>query len=128
MIGSRSSRFDCHLSRGHLAALIVLCCLTAGALGLASRSRLWFRGDLPVDSVRVRDASENVDPNTASAASLQRLPNIGPTRARSIVQFRQDQGPSAYRNASDLRKVPDIGLGTARKIAPYLSVPNDLDG
>ncbi|MBN1943626.1 MAG: helix-hairpin-helix domain-containing protein [Phycisphaerae bacterium] len=81
-----------------------------------------FGQAVPVDDARVAAAREFLDPNTASAASLERLPGVGPSRALAVVQYRQDHGPEAFRTAGDLKKVPGVGEGTVRKISPYLSI------
>ncbi len=62
-----------------------------------------------------------IDPNRASAATLEALPGIGPARAAACVAARAD-GP--YRTLADLDRVPGIGPVTLRRVAPWLA----LDG
>lgn len=64
---------------------------------------------------------ERIDPNTASVEDLRRLPGVGPARAAAIVEERLRGG--AFRSAPDLVRVPGIGDATARRIGPYLSIP-----
>jgi competence ComEA-like helix-hairpin-helix protein len=52
--------------------------------------------------------------NTGTSAELDRLPGIGPARARRIVQFRDSVGP--FRSAQDLARVPGISLALARRL------------
>lgn len=52
--------------------------------------------------------------NTGSVSDLDRLPGIGPARARRIVQFRDSAG--AFRSAQDLARVPGISLALARRL------------
>ncbi len=58
--------------------------------------------------------------NTASAAELEQLPGIGPTRARDIIAYRETHGPFATTEA--LQEVPGIGPVTYEKLAPYITV------
>jgi competence protein ComEA len=53
------------------------------------------------------DGSEKVDINAADAASLERLPGIGPSLAAAIVEHRQRNGPFA--NIDELIEVSGIG-------------------
>ena len=52
--------------------------------------------------------------NTGTAAALDRLPGIGPARARRIVQFRDSAGP--FRAPEDLARIPGISLALARRL------------
>jgi competence protein ComEA len=64
-----------------------------------------------------------VNPNTAPAASLMRLPDIGPSRAAAIVQYRQQfaaEGKPVFQTHVDLEKVKGIGPKTVEKIKPWL--------
>ncbi len=128
MASAPGSKFDLRLTRPNLIALTGICILALLGLAVAvagTSSRQWFADQPQIDRAKVRAASEKIDPNTASAASLRRLPGIGPNRAQKIVQFRQSGPPIAYRTAADLSKIPGIGKGTVRKIAPYLNLPPD---
>jgi len=108
--------------RRTLAAMIALCLIAAAGLAIRRAGRRYAGEVIPVDRSGVDAASEKVDPNTATVASLRRLPGIGPVKARAIVAFREGK-PHAYRNADDLRPVRGIGPGTVRRIAPFLSIP-----
>ena len=66
-------------------------------------------------------ARERIDPNTASAASMRRLPRIGPVKARAIVAYRRSRGHGAFRTARGLQRVGGIGPAIADRIAPYLA-------
>lgn len=63
---------------------------------------------------------EVIDLNTAGAADLQRLPGIGATRARAVVEYRQEHG--AFRSVDDLLNVDGIGPAIVEKVRPYVSV------
>ncbi|RPJ49355.1 MAG: helix-hairpin-helix domain-containing protein [Candidatus Latescibacterota bacterium] len=61
-----------------------------------------------------------IDVNTGDASSLERLPGIGPTKARAIIEWRAAHGP--FRSLADLEKVPGIGPKTIARIAPLLTL------
>lgn len=63
-------------------------------------------------------AEEWINPNTAAAASLMRLPGIGRVRAMEIIKMRP------YESAAQMDRVRGIGPRTVEKIAPYLSFDN----
>ena len=75
-----------------------------------------------------------INPNDASVASLARLPGIGSTRARAIVDFRTRlQGrpgdAPVFRKAEDLAQVKGIGPATVEGIRPWLRFdPSPEDG
>jgi competence protein ComEA len=48
-----------------------------------------------------------VNINTAGQAELERLPGIGPSLAKKILEFRQKNGP--FKNPTDLVAVQGIG-------------------
>jgi len=58
--------------------------------------------------------------NTATEAELLRLPGLGPTRARSIVAYRQSRGPFA--SVEELLRVPGIGPSTLARLAGAVGV------
>ena len=63
-----------------------------------------------------------INPNTAPAASLMRLPNIGPKRAQAIVEYRQAAGgpKPAFEKAEDLEKIKGIGPATVKSMRQWL--------
>jgi competence ComEA-like helix-hairpin-helix protein len=68
---------------------------------------------------------EKINPNNAPAASLIRLPGIGPARASAIIDYREDfkrenGDVPAFRNYDDLCKVRGIGPATAKNISEWL--------
>ncbi|MFQ5889147.1 MAG: ComEA family DNA-binding protein [Gemmatimonadota bacterium] len=63
---------------------------------------------------------ERVDPNTAPAVELERLPGVGPARAQAIVDDRGRSGPFA--SLEELARVPGIGSATLRRLAPYVTL------
>lgn len=65
-------------------------------------------------------AGERLDPNTASADELDRLPGVGPALARRMVDRRASHG--RYRTLADLDSVPGVGPALLRQAAPHLAL------
>jgi competence protein ComEA len=65
---------------------------------------------------------ERIDPNSADADELQRLPRVGPSLAARIVAHREANGP--YRSLADLDAVAGIGPAVLDGIAPHLALPS----
>ncbi len=61
-----------------------------------------------------------IDLNVASAALLEELPGIGPVKAASIVQWREENGPFA--RVEDLTRVPGIGEKTLERLRSSVTV------
>ena len=61
-----------------------------------------------------------VDVNRATAAELERLPQVGPALARRIVDDRQRRG--RFRTAAELSRVDGIGPQTVAALAAYVTV------
>jgi competence ComEA-like helix-hairpin-helix protein len=92
---------------------------TAGALGEV-------REAVERGRARARRAStplapgERLDPNTAPAVELERLPGVGPVTAEAILRHRGDR---PFRRRRDLLSVRGIGPATLAKIAPHVDLP-----
>jgi competence protein ComEA len=65
-------------------------------------------------------ADGRVDLNRATAAELETLPGIGPSRAAAIVRHREEHGP--FRVPGDLREVTGIGERTFQGLADLVTV------
>jgi len=61
-----------------------------------------------------------VNINTASAAELQKLPGIGPATARSIVRYRERNGP--FRRVEELLIIRGISRSRLKALRPYITV------
>ena len=115
--------YDFSWNRGNLAALAVLCATALSLLIWQGRSREIFMGrEIPVFPDKVELATERIDPNTASAASMRRLPGIGPRTAAEIVRFRQEHPGRNFHSEDDLSQVKGIGPVTVRRIGPFLKI------
>ncbi|HLL84959.1 MAG TPA: helix-hairpin-helix domain-containing protein, partial [Longimicrobium sp.] len=66
-------------------------------------------------------ANERLDPNTAPADELQRLPRVGPALAERIVAWRASHGP--FRSLAGIDSVPGIGPALLAGISPHLALP-----
>ena len=70
------------------------------------------------------ELDSRINPNTAPAASLIRLPGIGISRANAIVTYRNnissDNAVSVFENSNDLQKVKGIGPKTVKNINEHL--------
>jgi competence ComEA-like helix-hairpin-helix protein len=112
--------YDVQLSRRALGVLLALCAAGGALLAALAPGRRWLGAAPGVDAARVAAAAERINPNTATAASLRRLPGVGAVRAGAIVAFRRRHGPRAFTEPNDLMAVKGIGSGIAERVAPYL--------
>lgn len=115
------------LGRLQLRGFVVAVCLcTLMALGLAcGRGRLGHKVTLRLE--------EKINPNTASAGSLVRLPRIGLARAQAIVVYRRDVqertgGEVAFHRPEDLMRIKGIGPKIVQDIAKWLEFDSPLAG
>ena len=118
--------YDFTWSRRNLLALIVLCLLSTGLVAFRRLCRPAELAErITVDPRRVEDAAESIDPNTARAASMRRLPGIGPIIAERIVAYRRGHADEPFRSPGDLARVNGIGPRTVHRISPYLKFKNE---
>ena len=61
-----------------------------------------------------------VNLNTASSEELERLPGIGPSRAKAILELRSRI--KRFARIDDVLRVKGIGRATFRRLRPYLTV------
>jgi competence ComEA-like helix-hairpin-helix protein len=90
----------------------------------ASAARLAAQVEDSVERAERRRAplapGERIDPNTASADELDRLPRVGPAVAQRIVDWRASHG--RFRTLADLDSVPGVGPAMLRQAAPHLTL------
>ena len=99
------------------------CMLVAGfaLLGLIVMlvSMYWMHRQPPL----LEASPQRINPNTASMASLVRLPGIGKARAMDIIHYRQNQklDEPVFLSAHDLENIRGIGPKTAAALEPWLT-------
>ncbi|NIA03701.1 MAG: hypothetical protein GWP12_04155 [Nitrospirae bacterium] len=65
------------------------------------------------------DSPPKVDLNTAGIEELEKLPGIGPSKASSIVAYREEHGP--FHSVDELANVSGIGEGIIEKISDLVT-------
>ena len=76
---------------------------------------------LPTDSSE--PGRKRIDLNRATLEELMLLPGIGEVRARSILEYRNQNGP--FRQATELMNVSGIGEGIFSKLRDYVYVEDN---
>jgi competence protein ComEA len=71
----------------------------------------------PSRSGKLKPGDPPLDVNAASEEDIQRLPGVGPTLARRIVETR---GAQPFRTPDDLRRVKGIGPKSLENIRPFV--------
>lgn len=77
--------------------------------------------------VRPMVLSGKINPNTADEALLQTLPNIGPARARAVVEYRRgNHGEERiFRRIEDLHNVKGIGPKISEGLRSWITFETD---
>lgn len=78
---------------------------------------------VPAVTERAEAERERVDLNRADPELLERLPRIGPSLARRIVDHRTEHGP--FRTVDDLDRVRGIGPATLEAIRALVTVTSE---
>lgn len=83
---------------------------------------------MPAAGSRYDELVDRLDPNTADAATLSALPQLGPRRARDIVEYRDRQRAAdpnrlVFKELDDLLRVRGIGQAMIKHLEPYLAFP-----
>jgi comEA protein len=89
---------------------------------VAARLREEVAGEVKRAELRDRPLAqgEKIDPNSASADELARLPKVGKGTAEKIVARREERGP--FRSLADLDSVPGIGPAALAALAPHVTL------
>lgn len=74
-------------------------------------------------TVQMGGGAGQININTASAAELASLPDIGPTTAQKIVSYREANGP--FSSIQELDNVSGIGQATISKISSFVTTTGD---
>jgi competence protein ComEA len=75
---------------------------------------------IPVQTPASRAGSFLVNINTADALELESLPEIGPSLAQSIIEYRSAHGP--FLRIEDITEVPGIGPVTLERLRDLITV------
>jgi len=66
-----------------------------------------------------KEHSDPVDINSASAPDLEKVPGIGPSLSKRIIEFREKNGP--FSTVEDLLKIQGIGEKSLAHFRDYLT-------
>jgi competence protein ComEA len=104
-------------------SLLVVVVLVGGAFYSARLSEGTPRVVYTASLEEIEDESQDslsVDINTADVEELDELPEVGPSTAESIVEYRRTNGQ--FSSVEELEEIPGIGPETLEKIAPFATV------
>ena len=79
-----------------------------------------LQGEINISQTEEQEQPQKIDLNLAEAWLLESLPGIGETRARAIIDYRQQNG--LFNNINELTKVEGIGVTTYEKIKHLITV------
>ena len=68
----------------------------------------------------LNENSELININTATIEELEKLPRIGPSTAKKIIEFREQNGK--FKTIEDIKNVPRIGEKTFEKLKDKIKV------
>lgn len=103
--------------------MLVVAVLVGGALYTARLSEGAPRVVYTASLEEIEDESQDplrVDINTADVDELDELPEVGPSTAQAIIDYRQSNG--LFRSVDELEEIPGIGPETLEKIDPFATV------
>jgi len=106
-----------------MVSLLVVAALVGGALYAARFSEGAPRVVYTASLEEVEEDSQTslqIDVNTAGVEELDELPEVGPSTAESIIEYRQNNGH--FTSVDELEEVPGIGPATLEKIEPFATV------
>lgn len=66
------------------------------------------------------ETSGLINLNTANESALDSLPGIGPSKAKAIIEYRNEKG--MFKNITDLKNVKGIGDATFEKLKSKITV------
>src|SRR5262245_9898886 len=105
----------------HRAGLLLASLLLAPALSAHAQAlKNQHAGSPPAASAAAAPATVSgvINLNTASLEELTRLPGVGPSRAKAIVELRTKM--NGFKSTEDIMRVRGIGRKTFRKLEPML--------
>lgn len=120
--GSLTSFLKYHQPR-IIVSLLVVAVLIGGALYASrfseSAPKVVYSASL--DEVAAQSQQPlKININTADAEALDELPQVGPSTAESIIEYRRANG--LFRSVEELEEVPGIGPTTLEQIKPFATI------
>jgi len=114
-----------------MTGLVRMLGLLAGGIGRAQGSSM--QGKPAKTTVKAAPANapkataeHPVNLNTATAADLRTLPNIGAATAARIIEYRQKNG--SFKKIEDLMNVKGIGEKSFLRLKPFVTVAAKTEG
>lgn len=106
-----------------VVSVLVVAVLAGGALYAArvseSAPRVVYTASLE-EVAAESEGSLKVDINSADVEELDELPEVGPSTAEAIIEYRNANG--LFRSVDELENVPGIGPKTIQQIEPFAGV------
>lgn len=106
-----------------VVSILVVAVLAGGALYAARVSerapRVVYTASLE-EVAAESETSLKVDINSADVEELGELPEVGPSTAEAIIEYRNANGH--FRSVDELEDVPGIGPKTIQQIEPFAGV------
>ena len=99
--------------------IIVVC----GTIVLLACLKQDMQSQSPRNTPTPRNWTFQLNLNTATTGELKNLPQIGPTMAQRIVEFRRHLPNEQFTRINQLQHVRGIGNKTLTTIAPFLVLP-----
>lgn len=110
------------------ALVVLLSAFVVAVAIILLRNPVHVDDPMPSQSPRYDELVDRLDPNTADVATLSALPQLGPRRAKDIVDYRDrihasDPSRIVYAKLDDLLRVKGVGSAMLQHLEPYLSFP-----
>lgn len=70
--------------------------------------------------IETQSSTNAVNINTADEAGLQTISGIGPAKAKTIIQYRTENGP--FQSVDDLKNISGFGDKTVERLRPLVTV------
>jgi len=110
--------------RPQIAVSVLVVIVLVGGAFYATRvseraPQVVYSASLEEVEAQARDPLQ-ININTADVEELDELPEVGPSTAESIVDYRRTNG--LFRSVDELEEIPGIGPATLEKIEPFATV------
>lgn len=77
-------------------------------------------GAVTAHPTETQSSTTLININTADEAGLQTISGIGPAKAKTIIQYRTENGP--FQSVDDLKKISGFGEKTVERLRPLVTV------